>query len=272
MKLVFSEHLSDYAHYTYPYAIWAFREEGERPSQLFAAGFLPAAFTLDRFYLCRQVRVDLAKFQPSSENRRVLRKGEGIRLELIPRDQFEFTPERRTFCKTYADAKWGQDKMTFARLDALMASPVITHLLVFTDTATGAEVGFATLYCEAPAMAHYYYGFYDLNHLGPNLGMFMMTSAAKHFAEARYRHLHLGTCYSKGALYKTQFAGVEFFNGFRWSEDLKELKFLIDRDVPGTVKHLLENEEYLRLFHEESHAAIAANGGIQVRLWQNDSL
>ena len=78
MKLLFSEQNSDYEHYQFPYAIWAVPEEGESPSDIFDAGFLPSSRNLDRFYLCRQVRVNLAKFKPSSENRRILRKGKGI--------------------------------------------------------------------------------------------------------------------------------------------------------------------------------------------------
>ena len=88
MKLLFSEQKSDYDHYQFPYAIWAVPEADETPADIFNAGFLPSSRNLDRFYLCRQVRVNLAKFTPSSENRRILRKGEGIKVELIPRAQF----------------------------------------------------------------------------------------------------------------------------------------------------------------------------------------
>ena len=174
--------------------------------------------------------MNLAKFKPSSENRRILRKGKGISVELVPRDKFDYTPEQRQFFKTYADIKFGKDVMTFERLDALFASPIISHLLVFTDAETGKEVGAATLYLEGKALAFYYYAFYDLNYYARNLGMFMMTSAVALFAERGVKHLYLGTCYSQTALYKTQFAGAEFFNGFRWSDDLDELKFIIKRD------------------------------------------
>ena len=113
------------------------RKPGETPSDIFNAGFLPSSRDLDRFYLCRQVRVNLAKFKPSSENRRILRKGTDIEVKLVPRDKFDYTPERRQFFKTYADIKFGKDVMTFERLDALFASPIISHLLVFTDAKTG---------------------------------------------------------------------------------------------------------------------------------------
>ena len=159
--------------------------------------------------------MNLAKFKPSSENRRILRKGAGIDVKLVPRDKFDYTPERRQFFKTYADIKFGKDVMTFERLDALFGSPIISHLLVFTDLETEKEIGVATLYLEGKSLAFYYYAFYDLNYYARNLGMFMMTSAVALFAERSCKNLYLGTCYSDNALYKTQFMPARnFFNGF----------------------------------------------------------
>ncbi|HUE37827.1 MAG TPA: hypothetical protein VMO20_10585 [Candidatus Acidoferrum sp.] len=251
MKLLFSETNSNYENYQFPYAVWAVPEKGETPADIFDAGFLPSSRQLDRFYLCRQIRVDLGKFKPSSENRRIMRKGKGIGVELVARDKFDYTPQRREFFKTYADIKFGKDVMTFERLDALFAAPIISHLLVFTDTGTGKEVGVATLYVEGKALAFYYYAFYDLNYYARNLGMFMMTSATAHFADAGVKHLYLGTCYSETALYKTQFAGAELFNGFRWSNNLEELKFIIASDKKERSRHLLEMDEYREKFYSD---------------------
>jgi arginyl-tRNA--protein-N-Asp/Glu arginylyltransferase len=257
MKLLFSERNSDYENYQFPYAIWAVPEKGETPADIFDAGFLPSSRQLDRFYLCRQVRVDLARFKPSSENRRIIRKGKSIEVKLVPRSQFDYRPERREFFKTYADIKFGKDVMTFERLDALFAAPIISHLLVFTDAETGKEVGAATLYVEGKELAFYYYAFYDLNYYGRNLGMYMMTSAAALFAETNVKYLYLGTCYSETALYKTQFAGAEFFNGFKWSDDLKELKFIITNDKKERSRHLLEMDEYRDTFYDGDLSKIA---------------
>ena len=266
MKLLFSEQNSDYEHYQFPYAIWAVPEPGEAPADIFNAGFLPSSRNLDRFYLCRQVRVNLAKFKPSSENRRILRKGEGIGLKLIPRSEYNYTPERRQFFKTYADIKFGKDTMTFERLDGLFAAPIISHILVFTDLKTTAEIGAATVYLEGKELAFYYYAFYDLNYYARNLGMFMMTSAAALFAEQGIKHLYLGTCYSQNALYKTQFAGSQFFNGFRWSDNLDELKYVISRDKKGLCQHLLETEEYRKEFYEGDLEEMTAASGFQVKV------
>jgi arginyl-tRNA--protein-N-Asp/Glu arginylyltransferase len=251
MKLLFSEHKPDHSNYIYPYAIWAFPETGEKPSDLFDAGFLPSTRNLDRFYLCRQVRVALENFQSSSENRRILRKGEGFQVKLVPRSEFEYTPERRAFYKNYADVKFGKDVMTYERLDSLFASKVVSHLLVFTEAQTAREIGTVVLYLEPNEFAFYYYSFYDLNHPNRSLGMFMMTWAARFFADEKFRFLYLGTCYSQSALYKTQFPGVQFFNGVKWSENIDELKYLVERGQREELsQHLLETEEFRQLFYE----------------------
>jgi arginyl-tRNA--protein-N-Asp/Glu arginylyltransferase len=250
MKLLFSEAKADYAHYIFPFAVWAFPEPGETPADLFARGFLPSSRNLDRFYLCRHLRVALRRFRPSSENRRILRKGEGIAAALVPRAEFDYNSARRDFFKNYADVKFGKNVMSYDRLDSVLGSPITSHLLLFTDNRTGAEVGAVTLFLQRPALAYYYYAFYDLNYQKQNLGMFMMTTAVSLFAERGFEFLYLGSCYVPNALYKTQFAGAEFFNGVRWSGNLEELKFLVRRGQGEQTEHLLENEEYRRLFCE----------------------
>lgn len=251
MKLLFSEARSDYQHYIFPYAIWAVPEAHETPADVFNRGFLPNSPNLDRFYLCRNIRVELDKYQPSSENRRILRKGGNIAFKLILRSDFDFTPQWREFCKSYADAKFGQDVMSYERLDKLMSSPIISHLVIFTDNASGKDIGLVMLYLQQPAMAFYYYAFYDLQFPADHLGMFMMTAAAGLMKEQCIAFLYLGSCYSRSALYKTQFPGVQFFNGNQWSKNIAELKYLIDKDNNVITKHLLENEEYRQLYYPE---------------------
>jgi len=264
MKLLFSECKPDYGHYIFPYAVWGFPEPGETPAMLFEQGFLPSSRNLDRFYLCRQIRIRLRQFKLSSENRRILRKGHGIAAELLPRDRFDYTPQWREFCRTYADIRFGKDVMSAERLDSLFRAPVTSHVLVFTDTNSGKEVGTVTLYLEPPSMAYYYYAFYDLNYYRRNLGMYMMTFAAQFFAGERFEYLYLGTCYQPTALYKTQFTGAQFFNGVRWSDDLAELKYLLQRDQSEHGEHLLEWEDYRRRYYGVDAPALAKFSGFRV--------
>ncbi len=257
MKLVFSETRSDYGRYLYPYVVWALPEPGERPGDFFRRGFLPASPHLDCYHLCRHLRLPLAGWRPNSENRRILRKGEGVAVHLVPRADFAYTAERRAAWLAFAEARFGPGVMPAERLDTLLAAPVITHLLQFTDPATGAELGTVLLYLEEPALAYYYYAFYDLAGRARQLGMYMMTRAAQFFAARGLAHLYLGTCYSTRALYKTQFEGIEFCNGFRWSGDLRELKYQLARDRDGKGRHLLDLPEYRDGFYGGSLAAMA---------------
>lgn len=243
MKLLFSEAAPDPARYVYPYAVWGFLEAGETPADAFAAGFLPGAANLGRYYLCRQLRVPLAAWRPSSENRRVLRKAANLRCELIPKAQFDFSVARRERWLAYAASKWGADVMSPQRLERLINGAVITHVLHFTDSITDTDAGTALLYVESPRVAFYYYSFYDLTPETRHVGLAMMTRAAEFFATARCAHLHLGSCYSEAALYKTQFEPMEFFNGFRWSRNLEELKHLVRTSLDG--RHRLETPEFL---------------------------
>ena len=117
MKLLFSESESDYSRYLYPYVVWAIPEAGEASADLFNAGFLPGARGLDQFCLCRNLRVDLAQFKPSSENRRILRKGEGITMQLVPRAEYDFSAARKDFFLKYAEARYGAGIMPPERLE-----------------------------------------------------------------------------------------------------------------------------------------------------------
>ena len=189
-------------------------------------------------------------FGPPPKTAASCARAQGSGATLIPRAEFDYTPQRREFYKTYADAKFGKEVMSCERLDALFQGRIISHLLVFTDARTGAEIGTVTLYLEPPAMAYYYYAFYDLAYFSRNLGMFMMTWAVAEFARRGFGFLYLGSCYRQSALYKTQFSGAEFFNGLRWSANLEELKYLVARGESQPAEHLLEAEEYRRTFCE----------------------
>lgn len=248
MKILFSEFAPDYSRYLYPYVVWALPEEHETPADLYDAGFHPASADLSRFTLCRHLRVPLGGFQPSSENRRILRKGEGIRATLVPRASFDYHDRRRETWLTFAERRFGPGIMPRERLDGLMQGRVITHLLVFEEPdASGAaaprEVGVVLLYLEPPRMAHYYYAFYDLEHANRSLGLFLMTQAVLFFRDAGFQRLYLGTCYSERALYKDQFEGIEFFNGVRWSTDPAQLRHLVRRDAHA--RHLLQDPEFV---------------------------
>lgn len=226
MKLLFSEAQPDYDHYLYPYVIWAFLEADETPADAFEAGFMPATPDLDVFFMVRHVRVPIREWRPTSENRRILRKGEQVRCRLIPRAEFDYTEQKRAQWVSFAEQRFGPGIMTPERLDGLMGGPVISHLLEYRDEATGRELGTALMYLEAPRVAFYYYAFYDLDDRSRNAGLLMMTQLLEFGRNQGWDRAYLGTCVTTRALYKCQFEPLEFYNGMEWSRDVEELKRL----------------------------------------------
>ena len=71
---------------------------------------------------------------------------------------------------------------------------------------------------------------------------------------------------SMGWLYKTQFDGAEFFNGFRWSDTLTELKYILHRDQKDLRQHLLETEAYRDDFYKGSLEKITGASDFKVKI------
>jgi hypothetical protein len=84
----------------------------------------------------------------------------------------------------------------------------------------------------------------------------LMTAAAGLFARRGVQYLYPGSCYSQNALYKIQFSGVQFFNGFAWSADLNELKFLLRRGQEAQASHLLEDPVFRQTFQLDIEEAV----------------
>jgi len=163
-----------------------------------------------------------------------------------------------TLCLSYAGQKFAPGAMTADRLDGLLAAKIVSHVLVFSDT-DAKDVGIVFLYLHELELAFYYYAFYDLNYFKQSLGMYMMTAAVIELQKRSFKHVYLGSCYSKNALYKTQFQGAQFFTGFRWSDNLEELKFLLERDSGLVTQHLLENQGYLKEFYNSELGSIKSS-------------
>jgi arginyl-tRNA--protein-N-Asp/Glu arginylyltransferase len=249
MRIATTEAATEYAKYIHGYQVWGLPDDKERPSMFLEMGFAPARPDLSLYYLSRQVRVPLRDFSPSSENRRVMRKCASIEYQLIPRGEFDYTSWWRNFCKTYTDTRIGPNAITHERLDSWFSPQLTTHVMRFADTSTGRPVGLATLYVEDKTLAFYSRSFYDLDYFHQNLGMYQMIASTSTFAEQGIKHMYLGTCYSRSALYKIQFKGTEFFNGFRWTDNMRELKYLIQRDQDEARENLFYSEEFHQKFY-----------------------
>lgn len=262
MKLFFSEFQADYLKYHFPYQVWLLKEEGDETEKIYQKGFLPIRSLPGVFYLSRNIRIDLSKFETSSENRRILKKTENFESNLIPLSEFVYTAKVQKFCKDYAGQKLGKGLFSAAAVKSIFTNKIFNYVFVFKEVSTQKEVGYAVCFISENFL-QYGYAFYDLKYLKDNLGARMMLEAVLWANKSNKKYAYLGTCYDESALYKTEFKGVEFFNGFRWSDDLTELKRLIE-GYKG--EYLLKNNEFIERFYQGDLTMILSKHGIRVNI------
>ena len=261
MKLFFSEFKADYDKYHFPYQVWLLKEEGEEESKIYENGFLPIRSLPNVYYLCRGLRVDLSQFGLSSENRRILKKTENFSAQLIPLSQFNYDVQVQKLCRDYAEQRLGKDSFPVPAIRSVFIGQVYNQVFIFKDQ-DQKPVGYAVCFTNEKFL-QYAHAFYDLNFLKESLGARMILEAVNWAKENNRQYAYLGTCYDEGALYKTEFSGVEFFNGFAWSRNLEELKALIKRE---SSEYLLKDKDYLENFHEGDLHRLLSNYGIRVNL------
>lgn len=260
MKIFFSEFKADYHRYHFPYQVWLLKEEGDEASKIYEAGFLPIRSLPDIYYLSRGVRVNLGEFSLSSENRRILKKTQNIQANLLLTSRFSYTPEVQKLCREYAQERLGKDVFPVPAIRSVFSGRVYNSVFVFSSTEDSKPVGYAVCFVGEDVL-QYAHAFYDLRYLSENLGARMILEAVTWAKVNGKRYAYLGTCYDEGALYKTEFAGAEFFNGFAWSGNLEELKALIKRE---SNEYLLRDKDYLGTFQEGDLQKVLNNYGVRV--------
>lgn len=260
MKLFFGEFKANYDKYSFPYQVWLYKEEGDNVEKIYESGFLPIRSMASVYFLSRSLRVDLNKFELSSENRRILKKTENFSSKVIPLSDFDYSPTVQKMCSNYADEKFGKDVLPTSTIRAIFRNGVYNNIIVFKDNSSGGEIGYAVCYITKN-LIQYAFSFYDLTYLKDNLGARMMLEAVKWGKENDKSYIYLGSCYSKESLYKIEYKGVEFFNGFSWSSNMDELKYTIDRNGE---EYLFKDKDYLDTFYEGQKETILKTKGVRV--------
>lgn len=207
---------------------WLLRE-GESLAEIYAQGYLPysgAKDSKDIFYSGRSARVVLANFTPSSENRRIAKRFDGtFRKERIPFAQFVPDDHFWNLSLTYFAQKHGANAMPRARIEALFAAGIITTVVIYRRVAD--IVAYVLEVEDGSAswrMAHYWYSFYDIGYAKQSLGMWLMLDCIRDAKEHAFSYYYLGTVYGEKALYKTNFAPLQWWDDAGWSSDGKALR------------------------------------------------
>lgn len=225
MKLWHSEFNQNYGTYTFGYGAYATLEPGDALADIYAQGFLPYSGSRgmrDTFYMARSARVGLKAFEPTSENRRVLKKFDGVfdTREAAAAD-IAASEQCMALALDYFAKRHGPSVMPMERLKLILSFDAEPTATIYEKS--GAIAAF-TLHIEDERMMHFWYSFYDLALVEQSLGMWLMLDAARDAQARGKEHFYQGTVYGQKALYKTNFPSLSWWDGKEWRSGAEELK------------------------------------------------
>jgi hypothetical protein len=231
MRFSFAEFGHEYETYSFGYTVHGVREAHDELAQLYAQGLLPySAIGCDPnlFYMSRSVRVPLAAHEPSSENRRILRKFDGqFTCSYLEGDALRASPSFRSLMLAHFAERHGAHVMPAERLEQILARDLPLRAAVYEMN--GEPVAYVLEVAEG-AFSHYWYSCYTLEYMNTSLGMWLMLDAIRRAATEERTYLYLGTAYGEKARYKTNIHTLEYWDGNVWNADVHMLQSLMKRD------------------------------------------
>ena len=183
----------------------------------------------------RSLRIDLDKFELSSENRRILKKAENLKFKIEDLPYKNYSWEIGKLAKDFYTQKFGDGTFSANKVKELLTTKHNFNKLFYYQLSTINEqrtIGYAICF-ESNKILHYSYPFYTLENSKlfenfkfqiSNLGMGMMLHAILYAQKQNKKYIYLGSAKDEKAKYKLQFKGLEWFTGEEWSQDLEELK------------------------------------------------
>lgn len=205
----------------------------EKVADFYAAGYVFTRRDKGVMHQTRSVRVNLAKFKLSSENRRILKKVENIEMEMLdmplPAEKYDWNIGK--MAKDFYAAKFGPSIMTANKIKELVTDEEKSNfnsLLVFRTGADSKAIGYCIAYVggtlDTGVMYHYGYPFYDLEDTPKDMGLGMMTMTLDWAMRVGVKYVYLGSLQRPSDVYKLQFEGIEWFDGKEWSSDVEGVK------------------------------------------------
>src|SRR3989339_570892 len=207
-------------------------------NRMYESGFLFTREHKGSMYQTRSLRIDLSKFELSSENRRVLKKTDDIGLMTYDLPYEKYSWEIGKMGKEFYQTKFGEKTFSANKIKELLTEKHNFNKLFIYDNKQEA-VGYCICF-ETDKILHYSYPFYVLHHtsyvISPNLGLGMMLHAIIYAKEAGHvklpdgrpaaskKNIYFGSGQDAKAKYKLQFAGLEWFDGTNWDRDINKLK------------------------------------------------
>lgn len=177
----------------------------------------------------QSLRINLEDFEFNSENRRILRKVENLKMEVaqLPLDSTSYDYRIHKIGKDFYFTKNNKEVFSAAKIKELVTNSDKSNFNALLKFSINDEILGYTICYKSENILHYSYPFYDLENEVPNLGMGMIIRAVEYARDSNLKYFYLGSISTPKSLYKLQFNNMEYFDGKGWSTDFEHLKTLV---------------------------------------------
>ena len=175
----------------------------------------------------RSVRIDLTKFELTSENRRILKKVVNLKSDLVALPFSDYDFKIGKLAKDFYEIRFGPGIMSAQKIKEMLIDPTKSNfntLLIYN--LDNLIIGYCICYTNNEIM-HYSYPFYDLKNTSKDMGLGMMTLAIEQAKKTGMKYIYLGSLQRPTDIYKIQFNGLEWFDGTIWSTDESEVREIL---------------------------------------------
>ncbi|MEK7609669.1 MAG: hypothetical protein AAB470_00920 [Patescibacteria group bacterium] len=200
---------------------------GKNITNLYNQGYVFTRLGKGVMHQTRSVRINLAKFEPTSENKRILKKVDDIAMQEVTLPYGEYHWSLGKLAQDFYEAKFGSGIMSTQKVKEMLTDKEKSNfniLLIFSNPQD--IIGYVICYLDSEII-HYSYPFYDLGKSSKDMGLGMMTKTIQYAKGKGLKYAYLGSLQRSGDTYKIQFDGLEWFDGKSWQTDIKEVKKIL---------------------------------------------
>jgi len=223
----------------------------ENITKMYANGYVFTRLGKGIMQQTRSVRINLSKFNLTSENRRILKKvntdkevGAGEKIDCLelnvvtlPFSGYGFRIGK--LAKDFYEIKFGKGIMSANKIKEMATDDTKSNFNMLLSYEANSKpdnsikpvdsisfTGFAICYSNTEIL-HYSFPFYDLTSAPKDMGLAMMIKAIKYAQESGKKYIYLGSLQRPSDTYKLQFEGLEWFDGKAWQNNIESVKKIL---------------------------------------------
>jgi arginyl-tRNA--protein-N-Asp/Glu arginylyltransferase len=197
-------------------------------SRMYDSGYVFTRIGKGVMHETRSVRIDLSKFSLSSENRRILKKIDGLDLSVktLPLKDYDWNIGK--VAKDFYEKKFGKGIFSAQKIKEILTSEKSNFNTLLEYRLNDVVVGNTICY-QSKDILHYSYPFYNLESVEMrDIGLGMMIQGIEYAKNSGKKYVYLGSLQRPGDKYKLQFEGLEWWDGKMWQNDIEKVKLILN--------------------------------------------